>query len=58
MQKKNIIGLKKLKIKIIKKEKREFKNRRKKKGGKGEHPTELQKTNVEPDIYNNNRKCD
>ena len=47
------------KIRIIKKEEREFKNRRrKKKGGKGEHPTELQKPNVEADIYNNNRKCD
>ena len=47
------------KIRIIKKEEREFKNRsRKKKGGKGEHTTELQKPNVESDINNNNRQCD
>ena len=46
-------GFKKLKVKIIKKERKEKKGRRKKKGGKagcggwGENSTELQKTNVE-----------
>ena len=43
-----------LKIKIIRKEKRE-KNRRKKKGKKEENSTELQKPNVEAEVYNNNR---
>ena len=50
---KNIIGLKTLTIKIIKKRK----NGRKKKGKKEENSTELQKPNVEAEVYNN-RKCD
>ena len=37
----------KLKIKIIKKEKR-----------KKENSTELQKPNVEAEVYDNNKKCD
>ena len=55
MQKK-IAGLKELKIKIIKKRK-EKNGRRKKKGNKKENSTELQKPNVEAEVYNNNKKC-
>ena len=54
---KNIIGLKKLKIKIIKKWKKK-RGRRKKKGKKKENSSELQKPYVEAGVYNNNRKCD
>ena len=43
---KNIIGLKKLKLK---------KGRRRR---KKENSTELQKPNVEAEVYNNNKKCD
>ena len=50
---KNIVGLKKLKIKIIKKRNR----RRKKKGKKIENSTELQKPNIDAEVYNNNKKC-
>ena len=32
--------------------------RRKKKGGKKENSTELQKPNVEAEVYNNNETCD
>ena len=51
---------KKLKIKIRKKRKEEEKNRRrKKKGGKKkENSTELQKPNIEAEVYNNNEKCE
>ena len=45
---KNIIDFLKLEIKIIKK--------RKKKGGKKENFTELQKPSVEAEVYNN-KKC-
>ena len=42
-------------IKNYKKEKR----KKKKKGGKKkENSTELQKPNVEAEVYNNNEKCD
>ena len=47
---KNIIGFKKLKIKIIKK-------RKEKKGEKKEN-TELQKPTIEAEVFNKNRKCD
>ena len=44
------------KIKIIKIEKREKKGRRKKKRGAGrENSTELQKSNIEAGVYNNNK---
>ena len=46
---KNIIGLKKLKVKIIKK---------RKKNKTQEKFTELQKLNIEAEVYNNNKKCD
>ena len=61
---KNIIGLKKLKVKIIKKEKilkkggSSRKEERKKGGNKKENTTELQKPNVEAEVYSNNKKCD
>jgi len=43
----------------FKKEKREKKKgRRKKKGKKRETSTELQKPNVKPEVYNNNRMCE
>ena len=48
---KNIIGFKKLKVKIIKKRK-EKKNERKKKNS-----PELQKPNIDAEVYNNNKKC-
>ena len=53
---KNIIGLKKLKIKIIKERKTggKEKEKREKKG----NSSEVQKLNVEAGVYNNNRKCD
>ena len=54
MQKK-VIGLIKLKVKIIKKEKREKTEEERKAGGK---VTELQKPNVDAEVYNNNKKCD
>ena len=57
MQKKNN-SLKKLKIKIIKKRKKKNRRRKKAGGGGGENSTELQKPNVEAEVYNNNRKCD
>ena len=49
-----MVGLKKLKIKIIKKRKNKTEEKRKKQ----ESSTELQKPNGEADIYNNNKKCD
>jgi len=51
---------KKLKIKIIKKRKVKKNGRRKKKGKekKKGNSTELQKPNVEAEVYNNNKKCD
>ena len=48
---------KKLKAKIIKKRKGK-KWKKKKKGEKKDNSTELQKSNVEAEVYNNNRKCD
>ena len=53
---KNIIIFKKLKIKIIKKRKEKKKGREKKE--KKENSTELQRPNVEAEVYNNNKKCD
>ena len=47
-----------LKIKIIKKRKKKNRRRKKAGGGGGENSTELQKPNVEAQVYNNNRKCD
>ena len=43
----------------VKKEKRKRKKhgRRKKRGEKKENSTELQKPNVEAEVYNNNKKC-
>ena len=49
---KNIISLKKLKVKIFKKE---GKNQKKE---KKENSTELHKANVVVEVYNNNKKCD
>ena len=46
----------KIKVKIIKK--RKEKNGRKKKKKKKENSTELQKPNVEAEVYNNRKKCD
>ena len=51
---KNRIGLKKLKVKIIKKLKR--KGRKKKSKKKEGKLLELQKANVEAGVYNNNKK--
>ena len=48
---------KKLKVKIIKKRKGK-KWKKKKKGGKKENSTELQKPNIDAEVYNNNKKCD
>ena len=48
---------KKLEIKIIKKEKREIMEVERKNGGKKENSTELQKPNVEVEVYKN-KKCD
>ena len=45
--------LKKLKLKLEKKKKMEDKRTKKKK-----HSTELQKPNVEAEVYNGNKKCD
>ena len=47
---KKIIGLQKLKGKIIKKSKE-------KKGKKKENCTELQKPNIGAEVYNNNKNC-
>ena len=53
----NIIGLNKLKTKII--EKRKIKMEEEKQKGKTkENATELQKPNAEAEVYNNNKKCD
>ena len=49
--------MKKLKNVNYKKEK-EKKTEERKKGEKRENSTELQKPNVEAEVYNNNRKCD
>ena len=38
--------------------KREKKWKKKEKGGKKENSTELQKPNVEAEVYNNNETCD
>ena len=51
---KNVIDLKRLKIKIKKKEK--IKKEKKKKKKEKENPTELQKPNVEAEVYINNKK--
>ena len=57
---KNNNRFKKLKIKIKKKRKVKKNGRRKKKGKekKKGNSTELQKPNVEAEVYNNNKKCD
>ena len=47
-----------LKVKSIKKRGGKKKNGRKKKGKKKENSTELQKPNIEAEVYNNNKKCD
>ena len=44
--------LKKLKLKLEKKKKNGRQKKKKKK-----HSTELQKPNVDAEVYNNNRKC-
>ena len=49
--------LKVLKIKSVKYRKKRN-GRRKKNGKKEESSTELQKSNVEAEVYNNNKKCD
>ena len=58
---KTIIGSKKLKVKIIKKRKDFLENgrrKKKKKKRKKENSTELQKPNLEVEVYNNKRNCD
>ena len=50
---KNNNRFKKLKLK-----KREKRKRKKKKKKKRKIPTELQKPNIEAEVYNNNQKCD
>ena len=45
-----------MKVKIIKKIK--DKKRRRKKGEKKENYKELQKPNIDAEVYNNNKKCD
>ena len=45
-------------IKIRKTEKRKKEGKRKKEREKKENSTELQKPNIEAEIYNNNKKCD
>ena len=51
---KNTIGLRNLKLKLY------FKNGRRQKKGKKteENSTELQKPNIDAEVYNNNKKCD
>ena len=50
---------KKLKVKITEKRKDKKKMEEKEKNaGKKKNSTELQKPNVDADIYNNNKKCD
>ena len=49
-------GFKKLKIKIIKKEKRKKKEEERK--NKKENCMELQKPNIDAEVYNNNKKFD
>jgi len=56
--KKNIIDSKTLKVKIIKKRKEKNGRRKKEKKNKKENSTELQKPNVDAEVYNNNKKCD
>ena len=53
-----MIGLKKLKIKIIKKRKGKKGRRKKNKQTKKENSTELQKPNVQAEVYNAIKKCD
>ena len=55
---KNIVGLKKLKVKIVEKRKDFKKRKEKKRGEKKESSTELQKPNIDAEVYNNNKKCD
>ena len=55
---KNIIGFKKLKIKIIKKRKGKKGRRKKNKQTKKENSTELQKPNIQAEVYNAIKKCD
>ena len=45
-------------IKIRKTEKRKKEGKRKKEREKKENSTELQKPNIEAEVYNNNKKCD
>ena len=49
---------KKIKSKNYKKEKKMEEKVKKKKKKKKENSTELQKPNVEAEVYNNNKKCD
>ena len=51
-----IIGLKKLKIQVIKREKK--KREEGKNGRKKENSTEWQKPSVDAEVYSNNKKCD
>ena len=53
---KNITGLKKLKIKIIKKRKDNILKMEEER--KKENSTELKKPNVETEVYSNNKECD
>ena len=55
---KNIIGFKKLKLKIIEKRKEKKKKKTTKEERKEENSTELQKPNVEVEVYKNHKKCD
>jgi len=53
-----MIGMKKLNDKIIKKKKNTAEKERKKKERKGGTSTELQKPNVNANVYNNNKNFD
>ena len=53
--KKNVVGLKKLKIKIIKKRGKKKEERKREKIGKFHR---IAKPNIEAEVYNNDRKCD
>ena len=53
-----MIGMRKLNDKIIKKKKNTTEKERKKKERKGGNSTELQKPNVNANVYNNNKNFD
>ena len=54
---KNIRSLKNLNYEKEKRKRKRMEEERKK-GGKKENSTKLQKPNIEAEVYNNNKKCD